>query len=189
MSYYILPLVLKMLSISSKRMILRDHLITDLDDMHEWRSDREIMRFVPGLMTTSREETNAQLLENIFESQKPERTKYYFAAVLKTGEIIGEAGFSISSRAADGGIANMGYFFKRRYWGNGYGTEAAQLMIHYCFDELGLHKVTSGCDKENKGSEKIMIKCGMKKEAEFIKQVYTGGVWRDRVEYAILRTK
>jgi len=177
-----------MLSISGKRIILRDHLITDLDDMHEWRSDREIMRFVPGLMTTSREETRAQLMENILESQKPERTKYYFATVLKSGEIVGEAGFSILSRATSGGIANMGYFFKRRYWGNGYGTEAAQLMINYCFDELGLHKVTSGCDTENKGSERIMIKCGMKKEAEFIKHVCICGVWRDRVEYAILRT-
>ncbi len=74
-----------MLSITGERIILRDHLITDLDDMHEWMSDKEIMRFLPGIKTSSREGTRNQLLESIQESQNPDRTKYFFAMVLKTG--------------------------------------------------------------------------------------------------------
>ena len=108
--------------------------------------------------------------------------------VLKTGEIIGDAGWTVLCKDNGGGIANMGYFFKRQYWSKGYGTEAAKLVIDYCFNELGLHKVTAGCDVDNKGSERIMIKCGMKKEAEYKRHVPINGVWRDRLEYAILRS-
>ncbi len=62
------------------------------------------------------------------------------------------------------------------------------LAIDYCFNDLGLHKVTAGCDVDNKGSERIMIKCGIKKEAEYKGYVPLKGVWRDRLEYAILRS-
>ncbi|HEX3047845.1 MAG TPA: GNAT family protein [Bacillota bacterium] len=176
-----------MLIIEGERIILRDHLKTDLEDMHEWRSDNEVMRFAPNMKTTSLAETKIQLVDDITESLRTQRVKYFLAVVLKSGEIIGDAGFTVLCRNDNGGIANMGYFLKRQFWGQGYGTEAARLLIKYCFENLGFHKVTAGCDGENKSSEKIMLKCGMKKEAEFQKHVLVDCVWRDRLEYAILR--
>lgn len=175
------------LILEGKRIILRDHLKTDLEDMHEWRSDNEVMRYAPNMKTSYLAETEIQLAESIAESLKTPRLKYYLAVVLQSGEIIGDAGFTVLYKDEHGGIANMGYFLKRQFWGCGYGTEAARLMISYCFEKLELHKVTAGCDAENKGSEKIMIKCGMTKEAEYRKHVLIDHTWRDRLEYAILR--
>ena len=176
-----------MLILEGVRIILRDHIISDLEDMHEWISDNKIMRFLPGMKTSSIDETKNRLIESIEESLKSNRKKYFFAVLLKTGEIIGDAGFTVLCKNEDGGIANIGYFLKKQFWGNGYGTEAASLMIQYCFEKIKLHKVTAGCDAENRSSEQVMIKCGMKKEAEYKRHVLINGEWRDRLEYAIIK--
>jgi ribosomal-protein-alanine N-acetyltransferase len=80
----------------------------------------------------------------------------------------------------------MGYFLLEPYWGYGYATEAARLMIGYCFTVLKLHKVTAGCDAGNLASERVMIKCGMKRTASRIRARGRNGEPRRRVEYALL---
>ncbi len=107
--------------------------------------------------------------------------------VLKATEtIIGEAGFTIEVRAQHGGRADLGYFLLPAYWGQGYATEAAELMLTYCFTVLKLHKVTASCDAENTASEQVMKKCGMQREAYLRIHALLDGVWRDRLGYAIL---
>ncbi len=107
--------------------------------------------------------------------------------VLKATEtIIGEAGFTIEVRAEHSGRADLGYFLLPAYWGQGYATEATQLMLAYCFTVLKLHKVTASCDAENTASEQVMKKCGMQREAYLRIHALLDGVWRDRLGYAIL---
>ena len=175
-----------MLKIEGDRIILRDHKVEDLMVMHAWMADPEIMHFLPW-RTTRLEETFQRLAECLDANAKAERTRYYFAIELKeTPCVIGEAGFTLEGRVQEGGAAEMGYFLLRPYWGQGYATEAARLMIAFCFDFLGLHKVTAQCDAGNEASEKVMIRCGMQREAYRRKHQFRDGEWRDRLEYAIL---
>jgi ribosomal-protein-alanine N-acetyltransferase len=144
------------------------------------------MKYLPW-RTSSVEESFLQLAECLRENVKEDRRKYFFAVILRESEqLIGEAGFTIEAKEASGGIANMGYFLLKPYWGKGYATEVAQMMIEYCFTTLKLHKVTAGCDVENTASEGVMKKCGMKREGYRAQQYYLDGDWRDRLEYGIL---
>lgn len=175
-----------MLKIEGERVYLRDHQTHDLEIFHSWLSDREIMKYLPW-RTSTVEESFLQLADCLRENVKEDRTKYFFAVILRGSEqIIGEAGFTVGAKELRGGIASMGYFFLKPYWGNGYATEVAQMMIEYCFTTLKLHKVTAGCDAENTASEMVMNKCGMKREAYREQQYYLDGHWRDRLEYGIL---
>ena len=65
-------------------------------------------------------------------------------------------------------------------------TEAFRELLRFAFEENGVCRVTTGCDRENKGSENVMIKCGMIKEADMKKKVWMHGELRDRVEYRLL---
>jgi len=85
------------------------------------------------------------------------------------------------------GRADLGYFLLPEYWGNGYATEASLAMMRYGFEILELNKITAGCLAVNASSEKVMIRCHMKKEAEYRKHTVFNGFWVNRVEYAILR--
>jgi ribosomal-protein-alanine N-acetyltransferase len=175
-----------MLRIDGKRIYLRDHLASDLAVFHSWLSDPGVAQYL-SWRTRTLEESWSALTESLQENDNPCRTKFYFAIVLHANAaIIGDAGFTIEKRAEQGGIADLGYFLLKPYWGKGYASEATALLLRYCFTVLKLHKVMASCDAENRASEKVMVRCGMEREAYRKKHHFLNGEWRDRVEYAVL---
>jgi len=52
----------------------------------------------------------------------------------------------------------LGYRFRKAYWGKGYGTEIAKGIIDFGFKELNLQKITADVWVENKSSTKILEK-------------------------------
>ena len=153
---------------------------------HAWISDPVVARYLTW-RTSTRAESLIKLAEALQETHKQPRSKYFLAVVLRENDqIIGEAGFTIKSQGEGGGVAEMGYFLLQEYWGKGYASEAAELMIGYCFSVLGLHKVTADCDAENRASEGVMKKCGLIREAYRQKHYLLDGKWRDRLDYALL---
>jgi RimJ/RimL family protein N-acetyltransferase len=174
-----------MFRIDGKRIYLRDHRASDLEAYHAWLSNPIVTRYLSWRVTTE-EESLIRLSEGLQEIHKRPRLKYFLAVALKENDhIIGEAGFTIQSRNETGGIAEIGYFFLQEHWGKGYATEAAGLLIEYCFSQLGLHKVIATCDAENRASESVMKKCSMQREAHQRKHALLDGEWRDRLGYAI----
>ncbi len=174
-----------MIKLESDRLILRDHISSDLEAMHSWISDPEIMEYLDW-KTNSIEETSLKLKESIDENFNPNRKKYFFAVVQKKNDkVIGDAGFTILSKNDYGGVAECGFFIQKKYWGIGIATEAISRINAFAFNDLGLHKMTAGCDAENKASERVMIKCGMTKEAEFKKHHFHRNKWGDRLKYAL----
>ncbi len=57
-------------------------------------------------------------------------------------------------------VAEIGYFLEPEYWGNGFASEAASLIIALAID-LGALRVTATCDARNTASERVMQRCGM----------------------------
>lgn len=55
----------------------------------------------------------------------------------------------------------IGWRFKKAYWGNGYGTEGAKLFVGHVFKQDNISKVWAIALPENLGSRKIMEKIGM----------------------------
>lgn len=52
----------------------------------------------------------------------------------------------------------LGYRFRKKFWGKGYGTEMTKHMIEYCFEKLGLYVITADVNIENTGSVRILEK-------------------------------
>lgn len=122
------------------------------------------------------------------EAKAKDRSKYFFAIINKdTQDYIGEIGFTKTMEYTYGNVMNPGYFIKQEYWSKGIVTEAARAIINYAFNNLGTIKIESGCLVENKGSEKVMKKLGMTKEAEFRKHTLLNNMLYDRVEYRLLK--
>lgn len=70
--------------------------------------------------------------------------------------------------------------------GKGYGTAAAKLMVRYCFEELGIHKLMLRVYAENQQAIRSYEKAGFEKEAYLRDDVYVDGKYRDIVLMAIL---
>ncbi len=177
-----------MLSITGERVQLRDLRPEDLEDFHRLASDPELMEY-SRRQTGSVEESAAFIERAIAENEKgSDRKAFFFAIELREPRsFIGDGFVTVHEKNATGGIASIGYFLFAEFQGRGYATEAARLMLDYGFSQLGLHRIIAECDQANTASERVMLKCGMQKEAEYRQMKYNGQNWVGRVGYAILK--
>jgi ribosomal-protein-alanine N-acetyltransferase len=56
---------------------------------------------------------------------------------------------------------DLGYRLHRRYWGQGYATEAGQACLDYGFGKLGLARIVAHVVADNTASSRVLEKCGM----------------------------
>lgn len=56
---------------------------------------------------------------------------------------------------------DLGYRFKKEYWGKGYATEAARASLKYGFEVLQLQRIIARAMKDNGASIRVIEKVGM----------------------------
>lgn len=174
--------------LETERMILRDHRWEDLESHHGLISDPDAMYYLPEIRTHNLEESRMDLESSIEAIGKPDRREYFLRMEDKeTGELIGETGYTVTQEHPVGKLVHAGYFSRRKFWGQGYMTEAFREILRFAFEENNVFRLTTGCDPENKGSERVMIKCGLIKEADMKQKVWMDGRMHDRVEYRMLK--
>ena len=83
--------------------------------------------------------------------------------------------------------AELGYWIGLPYWGHGYATEAAQAVVRYGFNELKLNRIFASHFKENRASQRVLTKLGMRREGCMRQHVFKWGQFIDLELYSILR--
>ena len=106
-------------------------------------------------------------------------------AIEANGRYIGWLGLRVNDDEQSGsyriGIENP------EYWGRGYGTEVAGLMLRYAFETLGLHRVHLTIFPENERGRSCYAKCGLRQEGYLRESFCKEGTWLDQIAMAILR--
>jgi ribosomal-protein-alanine N-acetyltransferase len=173
-----------MTTLETERLILREFEESDLQAIQEYASDPEVVRYMEWGPNT--EKDAREFLQRAFDQrQKQPRSDYGLAVVLKSeNQLIGSGGIHIVN--ADHKEAELGYCFNRRFWGQGYATEAARAFVALGFAELGLHRIYATCDPANVASARVMEKIGMQREGHLRDHRWMKGKWRDSYLYAIL---
>lgn len=95
-----------------------------------------------------------------------------------TGEFMGWAGLKLVAGPINNqrDFYDIGYRFLPRYWGQGYGYEAAQAWLSYGFGTLHLPRICAYADAGNVGSRRILEKIGLVAGSSFIENG-TACVW------------
>lgn len=141
----------------SERLIVREWRADEVHGMHRWLGDPKVNEFL-AWGTDTLEASAAHLRETICAQRNTPREKYYLAVELvgSPGRTIGDVGFTWIEPQ----VAEIGYFLEAGYWGRGYATEAAQIIIKIAF-ELGARTVLATCHRQNTASQAVMKRCGM----------------------------
>ena len=177
-----------MIQLFTDRLVIRDYVITDLNNHHELLSDNTVMYYLQDIKTNCLEESKENLMIVLNDQKLPDRKRYHFVIEKRNeNEFIGGIGYTVIDNTSYGKLVHMGYFIKKNYWNQGYTTEALKRVIEFAFSENNVYRIHTGCVKENIYSEKIMQKCGFIKEAEFKEYIYHDGKFKDRVEYRLLK--
>lgn len=92
-----------------------------------------------------------------------------YAVVRKEdGVVIGQCGLTIQE-TPQGDVLEVGYLFRKAYWGHGYATEAAVACKEYAFRTLGADEVFSIIREGNTPSERVALRNGMRASGTFVK--------------------
>lgn len=152
--------------LETDRLILRRLTPGDLDALHALYRDAEVRRYFPE-GTLSYEETREEL-EWIIEVYYGKYGYGLWATIHKeTGEFIGRCGllpWTIEGRFE----VEVAYLLARAYWGQGLGTEAAQAILDYGFEQLGLERLICLIDADNRASMRVAEKIGMAFEKDVV---------------------
>ena len=170
--------------LTGERVTLRDFTHDDWRAVHAYSTRAEVYRFQPWGPNTP-EQTREFVDGVIAQAQRQPRIEYNLAmALAATGEVIGAGSLGIRSR--EFGQGEIGYVVRSDYWGRGYGTEAARLLLEFGFTTLGLHRIFATCDPRNLASARVLEKIGMRYEGRLRDTMLIRDGWRDSLIYSLL---
>jgi [ribosomal protein S5]-alanine N-acetyltransferase len=110
---------------------------------------------------------------------------YHFGVFLPdTDELVGTITLSNVARGAWHN-ATLGYFVDEDRNGQGFATEAIELVVTLAFEELGLHRVQAGVMPRNPASMRALEKAGFRREGVSLNYLRINDVWEDHVMFAI----
>ena len=157
-------------AIKTERLILRPLCSDDLYEVNDYSANADNTKYLT-LPNTNLKETQEYLKWVSDEWNKDIQTYYGFAVTLN-GKLIGEIAFGGEYGTNE---VSIGWIIHRDFWNCGYATEATAAIIDFCFNSMGITKITTSCDIENTASRRIMEKLGMQLESEHKPWEYRDG--------------
>ena len=174
----------KMPEIELERLYLRPYTLADANDVQNLAGDWEIAKTTLNVPHPYED----GMAEEWIKTHRKEFEKGNLVTLAIThheeGYLIGTINIKLNQKFENG---ELGYWIGKRYWNNGYCTEAAKGMLKYGFEELKLNRIYATYLKRNPASGKVMKKLGMKYEGTLREHVKRWGEFDDLVYYGLLK--
>ncbi len=152
------------MKLETKRLILREPKTSDWKDIFDGISDFEISRWLSRVPYPYKRKDAEDFIKGMIKKWETKNSdEYVFFIELKSEKkVIGVIGIHKINRFS--GTGDSGSWVNRKYWRNGYMTEAKIAFNDFVFNKLKLRKIRSSVYRENKASNATQIKVGYKLE-------------------------
>ncbi|MEI3604406.1 GNAT family protein [Pseudogracilibacillus sp. SE30717A] len=176
--------------IKGSKLLLRPPKESDVTDYLNVEVNKELVRMYGGDTTNLSSKT---MLDAIHFIEAIQSNKLEWCVEFE-GRCVGQARLSVNEE--DNRARYAVGLFDPSIWGKGLGTEVTQLVLHYAFTELNLHRVDLRVLQYNKRAIKCYKKCGfiqegIEREGAFINRKYETDVFMsilDREYHSIKNT-
>lgn len=172
--------------LTTKRLLLRPLAITDASAMfHNWANDPQVTKYLTWPPHTNESTTKDQLV--LRETKYKNKEILDWGIVVKeTNELIGT--ITVVKDHPEYQTMEIGYVIGRKWWHQGYTTEAFKQIIQYLFATYSwLNRIEATHDIENPNSGKVMQKCGLQFEGILRQRRKNNRGLINSAMYAILR--
>lgn len=176
------------LVIETERLILRPLQMSDVDDLLQFQSHPEIVRFIPWP-----ERTREQVIEAAektvaigkFDLQEEGDFLVLVWELRDSGQVIGQSNMALKSKNDE--CADIGWVTHQDFQRQGYAFEATRALMKYGFENFQLHRLIADIDTRNPESAAMAEKLGMRREGEFKSSEFFKGAWCSMWLYALLK--
>ena len=155
----------------TKRLILREVLPEDEVGFYELDSDPDVHKYI-GSQTIDSIEEARETIRFIRKQYIDNGIGRWTVIEKSTNNFIGWSGLKLIKTQTNNHINyyDIGYRLIKRYWGNGYATEAAFASLNYGFEKLALEEIYADANIENAGSNNVLKKVGFRLIETFEKE-------------------
>ncbi|MGH7470624.1 MAG: GNAT family N-acetyltransferase [Longimicrobiales bacterium] len=108
----------------------------------------------------------------------------YAVTLRDTQQLVGTIGLRIQPAHRR---AELGYWIGVPFWGRGFCTEAAAVVLEFGFKQMDLHRIYAAHLKRNPASGRVLQKLGMSYEGRLREHVRKWDVFEDIERYGITR--
>lgn len=116
------------------------------------------------------------------------QSECYWGVFLKKNDaLIGTVYLYDENASADVGF--ISYCFGSKFWGNGYATESAKVVLEYGFKEIEYNNITTFVAKSNVRSQNVLKRLGFKCEAILRQRDKTDFGIEDCFSYTLLKSE
>lgn len=167
--------------IKGKRLTLRAIEREDLPRYVAWMNDPEVTHHLLTYPPLNLEDETEW-----YENQRKDDTSLNLAIVI-TGEKLHIGSVSLMHLNRQDQNAELGILIgDKTQWGQGYGREAIELLVHYGFTELNLHRIYLRVDASHAAGIRCYQKCGFVEEGRLREAVFHHGYFEDHLIMSIL---
>lgn len=167
------------------RLLLRRWRESDREPFAAIGADPTVMRYFPAALTRAESDALAARADALFEQHGYGLWALEHAS---SGAFLGFTGLAPMPDGVPGaGGVEVGWRLGRKFWGQGYASEAARAALGFAFGELALSEVHSITAVINLPSRAVMERLGMAFVDEFEHpRVTLGSPLRPHVRYRIM---
>ncbi len=169
--------------ITTKRLIIRPFSPQDGEDLFEYLSQEEVVKYEPyGVF--SKEEAYK-------EAERRSKDESFLAVQQKNGRVIGNLYFAESGYQT----RELGYVFNYHFWKQGYARESITGLLIAAFQLMEVRRVVAQCNPLNENSWHLLERLGFRREGHLLqnvsfKQDSAGNpIWQDTYIYALLKSE
>jgi ribosomal-protein-alanine N-acetyltransferase len=148
-----------MIILETTRLILRHQVLDDLEDLWALYSNPNITKYIPDAPRT-RAEAQEELEWNMHGHPKHPELGLWATMHKESGKFVGRCGL-LPWTIEEQHEVEVAYTIVEDFWGQGLGSEAAQGILEYGFEELNLSRLICLIDPDNIASQKVAEKIGM----------------------------
>jgi ribosomal-protein-alanine N-acetyltransferase len=171
------------IKLTTSRLMLRPLQLTDAESMFlGWATDSDVVKYLSWKPHLSVDETKRII--SYWMSNYPDPKFYIWGIQLKNGPLIGT--ISIHSIHEVFQRGELGYALAKRYWNQGYVTEALQAVVDYSFGIIGFNRLEAHHSIYNPASGAVLIKAGFQHEGVLRQYYRSNDGFQDSSTYAIL---
>lgn len=145
--------------LKTKRLLFRQFTLDDVDRLHQIYSQPEMMRYIGDGSVPTYEQTK-DWVQRQMDTYDQNQRDLWATVEKKSGSFIGRCGL-ISWEIESVKELEVGYLIDRNYWGEGFGTEAAQGIRDFAFQTYDISQLISLVQYSNQASRRVAEKNGM----------------------------
>jgi RimJ/RimL family protein N-acetyltransferase len=142
------------------RLLLRRVRLEDAEALAERRSDPEVARFQNWVTPYPIERARTNLEEDLAAPEGPENEKWWMLTITDPTDSVIFGDFVVH-RTWEGRTAEIGYTLARDAWAKGYASEAAEAVVEYLFETVGVTRVEAMLHPDNPASAMVLERTGL----------------------------